>query len=134
MVSIMWTGRNGLAHPPRGISRKLVSAPVLELVHGLHEADIAFLDQVEELQPAIGVALGNRNDQPQVGLNQFLLRRFGQLVRVGNDQVSAAEFGSRGAIRFFQLLHVLRVATLLTPQFLEAVGPRSRRRDAGQQL
>ena len=31
-----------LADPPRGVRRELVAAAVLELVHGLHQADVAF--------------------------------------------------------------------------------------------
>src|SRR2546429_4143071 len=38
--------RDGLPDPPRGVGRELVAAPILELVHGLHQADVAFLDQV----------------------------------------------------------------------------------------
>ena len=38
-----------LADPPGGIGRELVAAAILKLVHGFHEADVAFLDQVEEL-------------------------------------------------------------------------------------
>src|SRR6266571_4850643 len=62
-----------LADPPRGVGRELVAAPVFELVHRLHQADVAFLDQVEELQAAVGVFLGDRDDEAQVGLDHFLL-------------------------------------------------------------
>ena len=67
MVSIMCTGMRmvrawsaierviGLADPPRRVGRELVAAAVFELVHRLHQADVAFLDQVEELQAAVGV-------------------------------------------------------------------------------
>src|SRR5688572_65516 len=44
--------RDGLADPPRGVGRELVAAAVFELVDRLHQADVAFLDQVEELQAA----------------------------------------------------------------------------------
>src|SRR5262245_49776989 len=64
---------DGLADPPRGVGGELVSAAVLELVHGLHEADIALLDQVEELQSAVGVLLGDRDDEAQVRLDHLLL-------------------------------------------------------------
>ena len=47
-----------LANPPRGICGKLVAAAVLELVHCLHQTDVALLDQVEELQPATAIFLG----------------------------------------------------------------------------
>jgi hypothetical protein len=64
---------DGLADPPRGVGRELVAALVLELVDGLHEADVALLDQVEELQAAVRVLLGDRHDEAQVGLDQLAL-------------------------------------------------------------
>src|SRR5471030_270088 len=64
---------DGLAYPPRCIGRKLVAATVFELVHRFHQADVALLDQIEELQAAVGVFLGDRNDQAQVGLGHFAL-------------------------------------------------------------
>src|SRR4029450_4495893 len=61
---------DGLADPPGGVGRELVAAAVLELVDGLHQTDVAFLDQVEELQAPVGVLLGDRDDEPQAGLEQ----------------------------------------------------------------
>ena len=63
-----------LPDPPRRVGRELVAAAVLELVDRLHQADVAFLDQVEELQAAVGVFLGDGDDEAQVGLDHFLLR------------------------------------------------------------
>ena len=51
---------DGLAYPPRCVRRELIAAAILELIDRLHQADIAFLDQVEELQAAVGVFLGDR--------------------------------------------------------------------------
>src|SRR5438093_5165128 len=48
-------------------------AAIRELIDGLHQADIALLNQVEELQPTIGVFLGDRDDEAQVRLHQLLL-------------------------------------------------------------
>src|SRR5258708_2639770 len=62
-----------LADPPRGIGRELIAAAILELIDRLHQADIAFLDQVEKLQPAVGVFLGDRDDEAQVRLHHLLL-------------------------------------------------------------
>src|SRR3984893_7714277 len=64
---------DGLTYPPSRVGRELVSAAIFELVDGLHQADVAFLDQVEELQSAIGVFLGDRDDETQIGLDHFLL-------------------------------------------------------------
>jgi hypothetical protein len=54
--------RNRLPDPPGGIDRELVAAPVLEFIDRLHQSDIAFLDQVKELQAAVGVWLGIPDD------------------------------------------------------------------------
>src|ERR1019366_204473 len=51
-----------------------ITAPVLELVDRPHQADVAFLNEVEELQATIGVFLGDRDDEAQVRLHHFLLR------------------------------------------------------------
>src|SRR3989454_6838232 len=53
-----------LADPPRRIRRELVAAAVLELVDRFHQADVAFLNQVEELQSAVRVLLRDRDDEP----------------------------------------------------------------------
>src|SRR5215470_179521 len=64
---------DGLADPPCGVGGALVTAAVLELVHGLHKADVAFLDQVQELEPAVRVLLGDGDDEAEVGLHHLLL-------------------------------------------------------------
>src|SRR6516165_10420954 len=65
--------RDRLPDPPRGVGRELVAAAILEFVDPLHQADIAFLDQVEELQAAVGVFLGDGDDEAQVRLHHLLL-------------------------------------------------------------
>ena len=62
-----------LADPPGGIGRELVAAPVFKFVDRLHEADVSFLDQVQELQAAVGVFLRDRNHEAQVRLHHLLL-------------------------------------------------------------
>ena len=39
----------------------------------LHQADVALLDQVQELQPAIGILFGDGNHEAQVGLDELML-------------------------------------------------------------
>src|SRR5262249_44083373 len=63
-----------LPDPPRRIGRELVAAAVLELVYRLHQADVALLDQVEELQAAVGVLLRDRDHEAEVGFHHLLLR------------------------------------------------------------
>src|SRR5262245_32981444 len=96
-----------LPDPPRRVGRKLVAAPVLELVHRLHQSDVAFLNQIEKLQPAVRVLLRDRDDETKVGLDQLLLRLLG-LPFAFRDRVERA--------------------TQLLGRFLELVGLRLQRR------
>ena len=63
----------GLADPPGRIGGKLVAATVFELVHRLHKAYIAFLNEIQELKPSVGVFLRDAHDQAKVGLYKLLL-------------------------------------------------------------
>ena len=38
----------------------------VEPLHGLHEADVAFLDQVADLQAVAGIAASDVDDKPKV--------------------------------------------------------------------
>ena len=75
----------------------------VETLDRFHQADVAFLDQVQELQPAVGVFLGDRDNQPEVGLDHFLLglRRLALALLHGRN--NAAEFadGKAGLLRDF---------------------------------
>ena len=84
---------DGLADPPGGVGGEFVAAAILELIHGLHQADIAFLDQVEELQAAIGVFLGDGDHQAQIGLDHLLLRLARLALALLHDVHDAAELG-----------------------------------------
>jgi hypothetical protein len=66
-----------LLDPPRGVRRKLVSEPVVELLDRADEPEVALLDEVEERHARARVAARDRHDEPQVGLDQPLL---GELV------------------------------------------------------
>ena len=115
-----------LADPPGGVGRELEAAAPVELLDGAHQAERALLDQVEEGQAAAAVALGDRDDEPQVGLDHLLLGRLvaeldalgePDLVR-GGEQRHAADVleeelegvgrrldgGRRGAARALVLL------------------------------
>ena len=96
--------RDRLADPPGGVGRELVAALVLELVHGLHQADVALLDQVEELQPAVRVLLRDRDDQAQVRLDQLALR----LVRALGGLVQRVERLAQLVARHAQVALELR--------------------------
>ena len=61
--------RDGLTNPPSGIGRELVTAAIFKFINGLHQTDVAFLNQVKELQTAVGVFLGDRDHQSKVGFD-----------------------------------------------------------------
>src|SRR5208282_954712 len=88
---------NGLANPPRGIRGKLVATAVFEFIDGLHQSDVAFLNQVEELQAAVGVFFGDRNHQAEVGLDQLALGLFRVHVALDDLALRALELLERHA-------------------------------------
>ena len=81
-----------LADPPGRVGRELVAAAVLELVDRLHQADVAFLDEVEELQAAVGVFLGDRDDEAEVGFDHLLLGLAGLALALLHEVHDLAEF------------------------------------------
>src|SRR2546425_680403 len=89
---------DGLPDPPRGVGRELVALVVVELLDRPDQAHVAFLDEVEERHAAADVLLGDRHDQPQVGLGQPLLRLVGALVPLGQpvagDPIGLERFGT----------------------------------------
>src|SRR5208282_509163 len=97
---------NRLPNPPRGISRELIAAAVFELVYGFHQADVALLNQVEELQAAIGVLLRNRDHQAQVGFDQLALGVLGVHVALDDLALRALELLEQQARFRFQLFQL----------------------------
>ena len=66
--------RDRLADPPRRVGRELEAAAVVELLDRSNETERALLDEVEEGEAAPEVALGDRDDEPEVRLDHVLLR------------------------------------------------------------
>ena len=86
--------RNRLPDPPGCIGREFVAAAIFKLIDRLHQADIAFLNKIEELQPAIGVFFGNRNHETQIRLDHFLLGLTGFALALLYHMNDLAEFGN----------------------------------------
>ncbi len=84
--------RNRLPDPPRCIGGELVATAVFKLIHRLHQADIAFLNQIKELKAAVGVFFGNGNNQAQVGFNHFLFSTRRITLTTRNRCIHTAEF------------------------------------------
>src|SRR5262252_5124563 len=110
--------RDRLPDPPRGIGRELVAATILEFVDRLHQADVALLDQVEELQAAVGVFLGDGDDEAQVRLHHLLLglaRLALALLHHVHDLAELADLESGLAREHLDLVAVL-LDLLLVPR------------------
>jgi hypothetical protein len=94
---------NGLADPPGGIGAELVPLAIVELLHRPDQADVALLDQVEEVHVLRVVVLGDGDHQAQVGLYHAVLR---PLV-TGFDALSQLDLlllGEQGDLAsFFQI-------------------------------
>ena len=106
--------RNGLADPPRGVCGELVTAPVFELVGGAHQADIALLDEVQQVKSAVYVFLGDRNHQAEVCLHQVLLGALGfgfSVPDYGQGMLQVRKGGCRDSLPladlFLQILQPL---------------------------
>ena len=65
--------RDRLADPPGRVGRELEALAVVELLGRAHEPDRPFLDQVEEREPLVAVALRDRDDEAEVRLDHRLL-------------------------------------------------------------
>ena len=77
--------RDRLADPPGRVGGKLIAAAVFELVGRAHQADVAFLDQVQQVQAAVDILLGDRDDQAEVGLDEVLLGPLGFELALTDD-------------------------------------------------
>ena len=65
--------RDGLANPPRRVRRELEALAIVELLDGTDETERPLLDQIKERQAASEVALRDRHDEAQVGLDHLAL-------------------------------------------------------------
>ena len=101
--------RNRLANPPRGVGRKLVTAAIFELIHGLHQADVAFLNQIQELKTTVGVFLRDRNDETKIGFDELALRLVGFALADRQRVVNASKLFDRDAGFFFETVDLLQI-------------------------
>ena len=61
-----------LANPPGGVGREAETTLGIEFFQCMHQADVAFLDQVEQSHAAIDVMLGNVHDEAQIVFDHAL--------------------------------------------------------------
>src|SRR5450759_817642 len=65
---------DGLAYPPRSISRKFKPTMVVELFYRANKPDVALLKEVQQGHSSTYMLLGHAHDQPEVGLYKMFLR------------------------------------------------------------
>ena len=88
-----------LADPPGGVGRKLEPLGVVELLDGPDEAEIALLNEIQELHTAAGIALRQRNHETEVGPEKMALRTLPiasnprQLASLGGALLSGCQLG-----------------------------------------
>ena len=75
--------------PVDGERHQAHAALRVEALHGLHQADVAFLDQVGVRQAVAEVAAGDRDHQAQVREHQLRAPRRGRCDRAGAGRASA---------------------------------------------
>ncbi len=72
--------RHCLTDPPGRVRRKFVAHLVIELLDRADQAEIPFLDEVEQRHAAVHVVACDRHDEAEVALDETALGRFVSLV------------------------------------------------------
>ncbi|MNY13282.1 hypothetical protein D3C86_1464110 [compost metagenome] len=114
---------DALADPPRGIGGKAEATGRIKLLDGVHQAEVAFLDQIEQRHATIQIALGDAHHEAQVALDHYLPRReipaLGQrgemeFLRRGQQRLDAdaVQVVLDGVSREFRVEHGLEVVVL----------------------
>src|ERR1700730_8001920 len=96
---------DSLADPPSGVRGELVAPAVIEFVDRLHESDIAFLNEIEELKAAVRVALGDGDHQAEIGLYELLFGDVGFELAAFDDLKRSPKFSGRRAGFLLELLY-----------------------------
>ncbi len=73
---VCYAASDCLANPPGGVRGELEALAPVELFNGVHEAEVALLDQVEERQTRGLVLFRDRHDETQVRLDERALGLF----------------------------------------------------------
>src|SRR6266568_5293900 len=89
-----------LFDPPGTVGGKLAALGGIEAFDGLHQADVALADQIEQGQAKAFIIVSDLDHQPQIGLDHLLARLFvalldagGQLdLLLGGEQLDLADF------------------------------------------
>src|SRR5579871_3260310 len=123
-----------LANPPGGIGTESEAAGGVELPDRAEQAEIPFLDEVRQRQPAIHVTAGDADHEAEIGFDQGAPRRLAAADLPGEGvALGGAQLGHCGGIGELLLgqpprrdrlseLHLLRVGQQHDPADLLEVG------------
>ena len=102
---------DGLTNPPGGIGGEFITLGIIELLHGLNQAHIALLNQIQQLHAPAHVPLGNGHHQPQIGFGHLMA---GFLVAVGHalGQLQLLFLGQQRNFADFLQIHAHGVVQL----------------------
>ncbi|CGX68838.1 Uncharacterised protein [Salmonella enterica subsp. enterica serovar Typhi] len=120
-----------LTNPPGSVGGELVTTTVFELIYRFHQTDVAFLNQIEELQTSVGVFLGDRNNQTQVRFNHLFFRTAGFRFPDGHATVDVFHLFDGQTGLFFYLPQFLQAALHFFRDIVQFFRPRFVHRDSG---
>src|ERR1700686_3316494 len=92
-------------------------AAIFEFVDRLHQANVALLNQIEELQAAVGVLFRDRNHETQVGLAQLALGLLRIHVALDNFALRALDLQEQQSGFLFELFNFASYGASLTAIF-----------------
>ena len=81
-----------LLDPPGGVRRELEALSPVELAHGVDQAEVALLDEIEKGQVRGLVPLGDRDHETQVGVDELLARGFARAATAARSWRLRAAF------------------------------------------
>ena len=99
---------DGLADPPGGIGGETETALRVEFLDRADQAQVAFLDQVQQREAAIHVATRDLDHQPQVALDHLVTRRRVPLLRLARVEDFLLG-GEQGRVLDLAEVHARRV-------------------------
>ncbi len=121
---------DSLTDPPGCVGGELVTTTVFELINRFHQTDVTFLNQIQELQAAVGVFLGDRDNQTQVRFNHLFLRTAGFRFTDGHTTVNVFYLLDSQAGLFFNLLQLLQTTVYVFSHITQFFRPRFVHRDS----
>ena len=97
-----------LTDPPCGIGGEFIAFGIVKFFHRLNQAQVSFLNQIQEQHPSSHISFGNADHQTQVGFCQtllgFLISHFHSL-----RQINFLFRRKQGHLSYFLQIHTHRI-------------------------